>query len=282
MHEKPRDDRGQGKHTAPPRAARKTQLKRRAATARRGSRPKNLPRATKDGGHLPRRSARREGSRTPCQKRENAPEATRSAAGIQGHRRRQKPRRGHAERPQDKHSNSRRTTCQGRPPEEQTRTAAEIRAEDDRRSGGREAATPAEQPPKIRSGNHGGGEYLSARPELPATRSARTHAEPRQHPRQGKTTTKSRGVKKRSQSSERGTPRRSAPETPAEISPEPPAATISAQNAQEARPRARAISDHHPTPEARRTRHRTRSGAARRGGATHERYCNYRQLAAFT
>lgn len=106
MHEKPRDDRGQGKHTAPPRAARKTQLKRRAATARRGSRPKNLPRATKDGGHLPRRSARREGSRTPCQKRENAPEATRSAAGIQGHPQQRKPRTGQPERPQNKRGDS--------------------------------------------------------------------------------------------------------------------------------------------------------------------------------
>lgn len=195
MHEKPRDNRGQGKHTAPPRAARKTHLKRRAATVRRGSRPKNLPRATKDGGHLPRRSARREGSRTPCQKRENAPEATRSAAGIQGHPQQRKPRRGHAERPQDKHSNSRRTTCQGRPPEEQTRTAAEIR-------------TAAEAAPE----------------------SARTREKAHKHLRQGKTTAHRRGGKKRSQSSERGTPRRSAARSPCRDQPEPPAANISAQD----------------------------------------------------
>lgn len=48
-HRKPAHDRGQGKHTAPPRAARKTHLKRRAATARRGSRPKNLPRRATAG-----------------------------------------------------------------------------------------------------------------------------------------------------------------------------------------------------------------------------------------
>lgn len=266
MHEKPRDDRGQGKHTPPPRAARKTHLKRRAATARRGSRPKNLPRATKDGGHLPRRSARREGSRTPCQKRENTPEATRSAAGIQGHPQQRKPRTGQPERPQNKRGDS---------PPNYLPAATAPKSKPANRGGIR----TAEAPHRNGSGSH--------------PRRARTREKAHKHPRQGKTTARRRGGKKRSQRSERGTPRRSAPEAPAadgrsnraraNISAAAPKryrrrpsrttcreylSTRHAQNAQEATPAARAIPDHDHG----RTRHRTHAESRTKDGSRRPNY----------
>lgn len=213
MHEKPRDDRGQGKHTAPPRAARKTQFKRRAATDTKRKPPEEPATSNRrSGGHLPRRPDRRGSSRTTCHKRENAPEATASAAGIQGRPRQRKPRTGQPERRRTSTTAARRTICQGRPPRR------------------------AEAEPRRRSG----------RTTEAATRSARTYAEPRQHPRQGKTTSRGRGGKKRSQSSATAAPEEPATQDAPERAGSPP------QDAQT------------------------------EGGATHERYCNYRQFAAFT
>lgn len=171
MHEKPRDDRGQGKHTAPPRAARKTHLKRRAATDTKrkppeepaAASPAELRTATTPKSKQPNTLPEaRERPRSHAERRRHTGTPTATEAAHRA-----------ARAPQDKHGD----TCRDHPEEQ----------------------------------NRGGDQDGSgSRP-----RRARTREKARKHPRQGKTTTKSRGGKKRSQRSERGTPRRSEAEAPA-------------------------------------------------------------------
>ena len=294
-HEKPAHDRGQGKHTAPPRAARKTHLKRRAAPARRGSRPKPLPRqALPNSG---RRPTRRASSRTPCQKRENAPEATRSAAGIQGHPQQRKPRTGQPERRRTSTATPAATTPKSRTAAEAAPDAPErARRHGSTRGKVRPPATAEAARNAARAAQRQHPKNLPRQKPPSRSEQRRTPAEPRPRPKaepaqpttaaaattpadlppRSERRTTAGAAQQPQKPPKRGgsirpRPRRGAPAERRHDLPKPlprsgavtPAATISAQDAQEAAPAARAIPDHNRG----RTRRRTHAESRTEDGS---------------